>query len=129
MKIIFNTSFVNVAVILKIVWWHGAVGKKNIPTQEIILIKFLKLRIFRPCFLCCFLDSSARVILFIVPVNFLSNYFVKECSCTSCCLGSLSIAILRSKIRGAYKIKGTVCFDCFASCCCPVRDHYYQRII
>jgi hypothetical protein len=30
------------------------------------------------------------------------------------------IGILRSKVRGAYKIEGTVIEDCFCSYCCPV---------
>jgi hypothetical protein len=29
--------------------------------------------------------------------------------------------ILRSKVRGSYKIEGTVIEDCFCSYCCPVK--------
>ena len=39
--------------------------------------------------------------------------------CTSCCLQNAGIGMLRSKIRGAYQIEGSVCEDCICGACCP----------
>lgn len=47
-------------------------------------------------------------------------FLFKECMCTSCCLQNAGIGMLRSKIRGAYKIEGSVCGDCITGVCCPV---------
>ena len=76
-----------------------------------IFLYFLFLRCFQ-CFLCCKLDTAAH-----------------ECCCTSFCLQTVGISILRAKIRGAYKIDGSVCGDWCTTCCCPCNYRLFKENI
>lgn len=54
-----------------------------------------------PCFACKFDEAS------------------KECACTTICCGSNGLMMNRAKLRGAYKIRGSLFEDCCLAHCCP----------
>ena len=51
-----------------------------------------------------------------IPSNIIQNYFKL--------FDVLYLGILRSKVRGTYKIEGTVIEDCFCSYFCPVNNFF-----
>jgi len=53
--------------------------------------------LFCPCCFLCTFDTNS-----------------KECPCTTICLPHLGMYMQRAKIRGAYKIQGSI----FGDCCC-----------
>jgi len=72
----------------------------------------------------CMSDCGSCCYAFFCPCCFLCSFDknAKECCCTTCGLsiliGNGALMMNRSKLRGAYKIEGSLCEDCLLSVFC-----------